>query len=201
MEPFLLGDSMSKCRVDGCQKKKRVFGLCGMHAKRLKAHGDVRAEIPCMRAPFEERFWGKVEKSDGCWLWTGSRLSRGYGQIGRNGKVILATRASYEIHYGEFEQTLCVLHRCDNPACVRPDHLFLGTHYDNMKDMMEKGRHRTAPQPKGSSNKKSKLTEIQVISIRKRFHDGERKSAISRDFNVSATLINMIVKRIIWNHI
>ena len=91
----------------------------------------------------ETRFWAKVNKTDGCWVWMASG-NRGYGVIampGRSGRMVYAHRYSYELHYGAFDQSLLVLHHCDNPACVRPDHLFLGTHLDNQQDKVSKGRH------------------------------------------------------------
>lgn len=86
-----------------------------------------------------ERFWSNVQKTDGCWVWTGCR-SHDYGLMGANKARILAHRFSWELHYGPIPNGLGVLHRCDNPPCVRPDHLFLGTFEDNMKDKIAKGR-------------------------------------------------------------
>lgn len=91
-----------------------------------------------------ERFWAKVRKSKGCWEWTGAKQHNGYGFIHTGGHVIRrplrAHRASWELHYGPIPAGLWVLHRCDNPSCVRPDHLFLGSRSDNMKDCAAKGR-------------------------------------------------------------
>lgn len=88
------------------------------------------------------RFWAKVEKGPGCWLWTGAKNSRGYGQTasGLKGKSKLAHRASYEHFYGPIPDGLYVLHRCDVPHCVNPQHLFVGTAADNMQDAVRKGR-------------------------------------------------------------
>ena len=93
--------------------------------------------------PLERRFWDKVTMGDGCWEWTGTRHSWGYGLLGGRRKVHLrAHRVSWEIHFGPIPAGLYILHHCDNPRCVRPDHLFLGTHRDNMADMVKKGRWR-----------------------------------------------------------
>mgnify|MGYP002136427592 CR=1 FL=1 len=93
--------------------------------------------------PPEVRFWAKVQKTDGCWEWAGTKLPSGYGQLERadGGKRMYAHRFSYLIHYGDFDRSLYVLHRCDNPSCVKPDHLFLGTARDNLLDASSKGRH------------------------------------------------------------
>ena len=90
------------------------------------------------RRPREERFWPKVEPepNSGCWLWNGAVDKRGYGRLGRT----LAHRISYEIAYGRPGRGLYVCHTCDVPGCVRPDHLFLGTQSDNIRDAATKGR-------------------------------------------------------------
>lgn len=89
----------------------------------------------------EERFWGKVEKTDGCWLWKGYRTPKGYGVFKMNGKNQQAHRAAWMLTHGPIPTGLDVLHECDNPPCVRPDTLFLGTNTDNQRDSVAKGRH------------------------------------------------------------
>ena len=93
-----------------------------------------------------DRFWMKVEKSDGCWLWKGVFDGVGYGQLGFNYKHVEAHRLSWEIHHGQIPEGAWVLHKCDVRACVRPDHLFLGTHQDNVDDAVSKGRHLSGEQ-------------------------------------------------------
>lgn len=94
------------------------------------------------RVPAAVRFWRHVKKSDGCWLWTASKTALGYGQLGapERSSNYLAHRLSYEINVGPIPDRMCVLHRCDTPACVNPAHLFLGTKRDNSRDMEAKGR-------------------------------------------------------------
>jgi len=112
-----------------------------------------------------ERFWSKVEKTDGCWIWTGARRN-GYGAFlitnqGRK-RVVYAHRLSFELVHGAIPKGLYVLHHCDNPVCVNPIHLFLGTQSDNLKDAGAKGRMARV----GESNPFSKLTWPQVESMR-----------------------------------
>ena len=98
-----------------------------------------------MRGTFTERFWDKVDTSGDCWMWTGFKNGQGYGRIyvpGTRNSMMPAHRASFLIHYGPFSRLDLVCHRCDNPSCVRPDHLFLGSTRDNAQDMSSKGRAR-----------------------------------------------------------
>lgn len=87
-----------------------------------------------------ESFWGRVDTSGECWLWTGARLKTGYGVLKRGGRVLKASRVAWALVKGPIPDGLFVCHHCDNPPCVRPDHLFLGTHLDNMRDRDAKGR-------------------------------------------------------------
>ena len=101
-----------------------------------------RHEVPPspLRA-LDERFWAKVEKGDGCWLWTGATSRRGYGSITIDGRSVATHRVSYEAYHGPIPDGLHVLHSCDTPGCVNPAHLRVGTRLDNMRDRAERGRH------------------------------------------------------------
>lgn len=91
--------------------------------------------------PAEKRFWKYVEKTSACWLWTGAKIPNGYGHITVNRRSLKAHRLSWELHYGLVPTGMFVCHRCDVKACVRPEHLFIGTNRDNQLDAVAKGRH------------------------------------------------------------
>lgn len=99
-------------------------------------------------APLEDRFWVKVRKSDGCWEWTAASKQGGYGKIAVGRRLMLAHRVSWELANGPIPDGLLVCHTCDNPPCVRPDHLFLGTQTDNMRDAVRKNRGIGGPRPR-----------------------------------------------------
>lgn len=157
------------------------------------------------RIPMADRFWKHVDKSGECWIWTAS-FQGWYGQIKSDGNsVIGAHRASWIIHNGPIPDGLWVLHRCDNPACVNPDHLFLGTHDDNMRDMAEKGRqglvNHPERAPRGERNRHAKLSESDVLTIRTAHASGVGTTALSRQYGVYETTIADIVSRRTWKHI
>ncbi len=153
------------------------------------------------RKPIEDRFWEKVNVGgpDDCWEWTAWKNNKGYGQISYQGKLQLAHRFSWKLANEDPPGEMCVLHRCDNPLCVNPNHLFLGTQKDNMQD--KKRKRRTASQ-KGTENGKAKLTEENVLRIRELYSTGnyyQRELAVK--YKVSRSQIKEIVNRKQWRHI
>lgn len=134
--------------------------------------------------PWQERFWPKVEKSDGCWLWVGAKDRKGYGklQIGtlKNPKYVTASRLSYEIANGPIPPGRNVLHSCDTPPCVNPEHLFLGSYADNAADKVAKGR-----QSRGENHPWAKLTNDQVRELRAMDWTVMKPGAIARRYGIS----------------
>ena len=151
-----------------------------------------------------ERFWEKVfivPYDKGCWLWVGALNSDGYGSLRMGKKDGKAHRVSWLVNCGPIPDGLHVLHHCDVPACVRWDHLWLGTHLDNMRDKEAKGR---GHQPIGVNHNKCKLTVEQVLSIREQYQfmkPGHGCVALSLKFGVSFSTISRIVTRQTWNHV
>lgn len=138
-----------------------------------------------------------VVSEAGCWEWTGGRDSDGYGRQKLRGKTRGAHVISYSLFVGVPIDGLCVLHRCDNPPCINPDHLFLGTHGDNSADRVAKGR-----QARGSSIGNAKLTDQSVSEIRSLYASGRySQQDVASMFNVTKTSIRLIVKGRTWKHL
>jgi len=151
----------------------------------------------------EKMFWKNVTKGDPneCWEWQGYINDSGYGQFRcGNGALLRAHRISYEIHKGAIPDGLIILHKCDNPRCVNPDHLSVGTHADNIHDMDQKGRRINSPHY-GESHGMSKLTAELVRQIRDLADSGISYEEIGRRFAISANHAGRIAKRESWAHI
>jgi hypothetical protein len=143
-------------------------------------------------SPADVRFWASVpRKGLGCWLWEGPRPGGGYGHFKLNRRTVHPSKAAYVLCVGPVPDGMCVCHRCDTPACVRPDHLFLGTHQDNMDDMVAKCRHlRNRPK-----HHKGKVSPEQRTEIRRR-RPTESLSKLALEFGVSRTAIIKICREV-----
>lgn len=150
----------------------------------------------------EERFWEKVDEGapDECWEWTARRHKQGYGLLsewdGSRRSRLLAHRVSWEIANGPIPAGLCVLHRCDNPPCVNPRHLFLGTQVDNNLDRHLKGR--TAC---GENAPRARLSAEDVREIRRRCSAGESRQAVGKEFGICHRHVGSIVRRELWRSV
>lgn len=152
--------------------------------------------------PVEDRFWEKVNKTDTCWLWTATMNERGYGQLNVRGEGEAKGRPrrahvlSWSFINGPVPAGMLVLHHCDVRACVRPEHLYLGTPADNMADCVKRGRH-VAPW-KGRRERVYRLTEADVRAIRSRHGQGESMNALAEEFGVVPSTIRDVVTRHTW---
>lgn len=159
----------------------------------------------------------RVGSADECWLWQRGKDKFGYGSWTLNGKQVDAHRVAYELRNGPIPDGLCVLHRCDNPPCCNPAHLFLGTRGDNNRDRHQKGRnakqrdlptgddHWSKRQPekiqRGEEHSGAKLTEVQVIEIRAAAEAGGAVEDLATRFGVTAVMIHRITTGRAWSHV
>lgn len=131
---------------------------------------------------------------DECWEWQSTRNRRGYGKFWLNGRTDLAHRVSYKIHKGVIPAGIQVRHACDNPPCVNPNHLLLGTGKDNARDALDRDRYR-----RGADNPRAKLTEAQVAEIRERWQQGlETQVSMAHRFGVSKSAIQWVLNGRNW---
>jgi hypothetical protein len=180
-----------------------------------------------MECKFKKNFLSKVKISNtGCWEWQYTTNNKGYGQYRENGKRYFCHRYVYEKLKEKITNGLWVLHKCDNPKCCNPDHLFLGTHADNMRDMVNKGRALTGSRnpsvkypeklaygrrngnythpecrPHGETHGQAKLKEIDVINIKRLIEDGYRISDITKKYKVSHQTISAIKTSRKWAYL
>lgn len=151
----------------------------------------------------EYRFWAKVDKSggpDSCWRWMRYKDKRGYGRINVNGRITPAHRLSWELNHGPVPNGMFVCHRCDNPSCVNPTHLWIGTNAQNIGDMAEKGRHGGWAKP-GELHGNARLTRDTITEIRGRYAGGCRQVDLSLDYGITPGYVSMIVNRKAWKHV
>lgn len=164
----------------------------------MKTTGNNFKRFCGIARPLELRFWEKVDIDlNGCWTWTGQKAKNkgkfDYGYLAIRGMPTLAHRISWSIHFGEPASGLCVLHKCDNPSCVRPDHLFLGSMKDNMRDRDIKGRG-----SRGEKHHWTKLDRVKVMKIREMYSSGKGSTTIGKEMGLDAATVCHVVKRRTW---
>lgn len=160
-----------------------------------------------MNKTIEQRFWAKTSKqSNGCWQWTGATDTKGYGRfhVWRMG-TILAHRYAWQLTNGLIPEGMFACHRCDNPACVNPEHIFIGTAEENTRDMLTKQRH-SRGESHGDKIRRAdrgnrKLSPDDVVAIRAELKRGERQRDIARAFGISQGAVSQINRGATWGHV
>lgn len=194
---------MTACKIDGCDKPTVGRGWCNPHYRRWQATGDPGADQPIRgyRLGLHERFKraGYILTESGCHEWPNSKNSRGYGTLGGdlNGPTLAAHRVAWEIAHGPIPPGMGVRHICDNPPCINPEHLLLGTHQDNMDDRTARER-----QVRGTRSSKAKLTEDQVRQMRALYATGAvRKVDLAAQFGIGFSTVRQVLNRQTWRHV
>ena len=175
------------CQFPGCGRDHAAKGLCpGHYYQRHVAGKDL---TPIRRNTVQDRLWRRVDKTGNCWLWTGGKTTAGYGICKINRVRWYVHRLSWTVCRGTIPDGMFVCHHCDTPACVNPDHLFLGTQADNMGDSAKKGR--TA----------RKLDNDAVLDIRRRLAAGEKHRDIARVHGVCSRTVWHILHGKTYRHV
>lgn len=154
----------------------------------------------------QRRFWSKVDKSGDCWIWTAGKYRDGYGMFWAFGTNIAAHRFAYESAHGSIPDGMCVCHSCDRPACVNPNHLWVGTNAENHADKASKGRggrgiRRRKTYELGESHPRAKLSDFDVLSMRSQRQTGASIGCLAKTFGISRSQVYRIVRREHWGHI
>lgn len=191
---------MAKCSVEWCGKQSKAKGLCGAHWLRAKQGKSLTEKTVYEKTPaerFRERY---TVMPSGCWHWDSIGDKGRAGKFSINGEAIYASRASFILHKGD-PGKLHVCHTCDNGLCVNPDHLFLGTHLDNMRDMVQKGRKPKGRETNtflGSSHPTTKLSESDVLEMRA---SSKSMKDLASQYGISYSAVYAIIQRRNWKHI
>jgi len=210
---ILRGRKCCSLQCSGKTKRQRISMICVVCSRPFEAWPSrirrgwgkccsYTCKVTTLRIPLEKRFWSKVNKTESCWLWTAALNHGGYGLVGVwHDWMWPAHRVSWMLHVGPIPDGLWVLHNCpggDNPACVNPAHLWLGTGADNTADMVAKGRQRGAV---GENNCFAEISEQSVRDIRNLHEAGRTVKELAIQFAMSETGIRLIVKRKTWKHV
>lgn len=190
---------MKTCTLESCDRKYYGLGYCSRHYQSFKKWGDSREGMERVDygSPIENRLrhHGWTVTDEGCWEWGASRNKKGYGTLGTMGQGTLVHRLAYELWVGPIPDGMKILHRCDNPPCMNPEHLRAGTQAENVTDMVEKGRLAVG------TARAAKLSESDVVDIRWAYKMGASIPDLVVAYPVGYTAIRDIVLNLTWKHL
>jgi hypothetical protein len=201
---------MAKCSAPDCESPVHAKGFCRPHYKCFNRIGKPIPDRVTIHGSIEKKFAlkSKGRNDAGCWIWTGGLDKDGYGSLRDGQKMKRAHRVSWEIHFGQIPEGMAILHKCNNPACVNPDHLKIGDHTDNMEDRKKNGRpwHSQAFRRKLGEKMKGrkitwgatiaeavrKLTKEQAGEVLSRIQNGERIGDLANELGMHRTSVSKI---------
>lgn len=187
---------MKKCVVPGCSNKHSARGYCKPHYDEALRNGRISViQVKGLSLKDRLALRSRIAEGTGCVEWQGSKDRDGYGLIGVGGSLVGTHRVAWEIENGPVPDGLNVLHKCDNPSCVNPEHLFVGTQLENVKDMMEKNR---LASRKGVRNSSAKVTEEVVKAIRS---DSRPSKQIAGAYGLNRNTVWLIKSGRSWSHV
>lgn len=181
-----------KCKTEGCDREATRRGLCHKHHQWLWNNGLLDPTPTITMSELLDKNSEPIPEC-GCILWTAAVNNNGYGVLGKKRGLNYAHRISYEIHVGTIPDGMHILHKCDTPRCINPNHMSLGTHQDNMADMVKKSRH-----VHGERAWKSKVTSEQVLAIRS---STKTRKELAEQYGMTEGGIGCILRRENWKHI
>lgn len=199
-----------KCYLEDCNRDSEKVGLCHSHYQRFSRNGKDFDKSPIKEMTILGRFKHKmgIKNQNSCIEYMGEKSSDGYGKFYTSKKIYtMAHRMAYELFIGNIPKGMLVCHKCDNPSCINPEHLWLGTHHDNMQDMADKGRHPNKKgiplsiDNKGSKHVLAKLNEDSVKNIKIKLANGIKGSVLAREYNVVDQTIYEIKNGRNWKHV
>lgn len=183
---------MRTCSIDGCGKKHSARGFCKRHYEHARLAGEFKGKEITLADRLKLN--SELNTKTGCVEWIGPKNNKGYGKIGEKWKTVGAHRVALELYTGQkIPKGMFVLHKCDNPACINPKHLEIGTPADNSRDMVKKRRHMF-----GVKHYRAILNDSQVRDIRE---DNRTQMIIAANYGVHQTLISLIKRRKLWSHV
>lgn len=189
------------CSVEGCDKPHHALGLCRTHHSRAEAciplDVPVRRKTPPRLEREQSLSLHSEPNNSGCIIWTGPIVSGGYGAMSVNGDQQLAHRAAWEVSSGQaIPDGMVIRHSCDNPPCVNPEHLSLGSYADNSRDMVKRKRNKY-----GERVHTAVLKEEEVLKLRRLSDDGWSYNMLAEKFGISKSTVYAVVKRKSWKHL